>query len=300
MRKLWASLFTSSSKHQRFMHIPAKQADRETKPDIYFSFWALLSWQQATFYMKNVHFIYYFIHRDTDENWNDYSAFLHCCSFEAIYSNKYFNIDVALATWYSSLLSVTPYSECSHLSGQYVPFRLSWCMTVKQAETSGQSPHYLYLYCESCVFLLFIFEAFFGYPIKRQVSYWVLPFQSCLSGVSSPRSQRQRSRTCWIRSSVHEVCSIFCIPFQQINYNIHKKDKRKTTRKSQNNHQSYTLFLWCGKPISVSLLSLQLSENFLLLLLPPRADHYCSLTDTTQSKRLDGDSSAKVHSKDIR
>lgn len=233
MRKLWASLFTSSSKHQRFMHIPAKRADRETKLDVYFSFWALLSWQQATFYMKNVHFIYDFIHWDTDENWNDYSAFLHCCSFEAIYGNKYFNIDVALATWYSFLLSVTPYSECSHSSGQYVPFRLSWCMTVKQVETSGQSHHY-----------------------KRQVSYWVLPFQSCLSGVSSPRSQRQRSRTCWIRSSVHEVCSIFCIPFQQINYNIHKKDKRKTTRKSQNNHQSYTLFLWCGKPVSVSLLSL--------------------------------------------
>lgn len=35
-----------------------------------------------------------------------------------------------------------------------------------------------------------------------------LPFHSCLSGPSRPRSERQRSRTCWIRSSVHELRSI--------------------------------------------------------------------------------------------
>lgn len=117
-------------------------------------------------------------------------------------------------------------------------------------------------FCCSLKTYIDILSIFFVCVInKRQLSFGVLPFQSGLSGVLSPRSQRQRSRTCWIRSSVHEVCSIFCIPFQLINYNSHKKYKRKTTRKSRNNHQSYTLFLWCSQPISVSLLSLQSSKK---------------------------------------
>lgn len=32
MRKLWGSLFTSSSKHHRFMHSPASQKDKNTQP----------------------------------------------------------------------------------------------------------------------------------------------------------------------------------------------------------------------------------------------------------------------------
>ncbi|TNN29538.1 hypothetical protein EYF80_060313 [Liparis tanakae] len=35
----------------------------------------------------------------------------------------------------------------------------------------------------------------------------------CLSGASRPRPLRQRSRTCWMRSSVHELCSTFGIIF---------------------------------------------------------------------------------------
>lgn len=72
--------------------------------------------------------------------------------------------------------------------------------------------------------------------LLKAVWVWVLPFQSCLSGVSSPRLQRQRSRTCWIRSSVHELCSVFSILFCR-GINIHAKNTQKI------NHQEVPEYL---------------------------------------------------------
>lgn len=45
MRKLWGSLFTSSSKHQRFMHRPASQTHGNTQIGTYFSLWVSFWWQ---------------------------------------------------------------------------------------------------------------------------------------------------------------------------------------------------------------------------------------------------------------
>lgn len=55
MRKLWGSLFTSSSKHQRFMHRPASQTHRNTQIGTYFSLWVSFWWQDskhAIFYTR--------------------------------------------------------------------------------------------------------------------------------------------------------------------------------------------------------------------------------------------------------
>lgn len=67
--------------------------------------------------------------------------------------------------------------------------------------------------------------------LRGEIKYCVLPFQSCLSSVLTPRSQRQRSRTCWIRSSVHELCSISCRDPQII----------QTTRQQQVLKQKHTI-----------------------------------------------------------
>lgn len=92
--------------------------------------------------------------------------------------------------------------------------------------------------------------------VRCSVWCWFSLFHSCLSGVSTPRSQRQRSRTCWIRSSVQELCSIFCVLSLWVTR--HRKNK-KVASKNANRADTLSLcssetnelhFFWVQKPVA--------------------------------------------------
>ena len=104
----------------------------------------------------------------------------------------------------------------------------------------------------------------------------VSPFQSCLSGVFRPRSQRQRSKTCWIRSSVHELCSMVGIIFC--------RGITTSTDKAAGSPKIKILYIVFR---SANVLCLFSSPNFLLLLFPTLHNDYCSSQETIgQSEKV--------------
>lgn len=86
-------------------------------------------------------------------------------------------------------------------------------------------------------------QCFFSH-LKKKLKFWVPPSQRCLSGVLRPRLQRQRSRTCWIRSSVHELCSVIGSILLRRDHSIKPDERRtmKTNRKSQNRNKNCTFY----------------------------------------------------------
>lgn len=80
----------------------------------------------------------------------------------------------------------------------------------------------------------------------REVWDRLLPFQSCLLGVSRPRPLRQRSRTCWMRSSVHELGSVTCIIFCR---GVTTSTEKHRRGKCQNENKNDALMSCSGKPI---------------------------------------------------
>lgn len=181
MRKLWGSLFTSSSMHQRLTHSPASKTETHK------------TWTGELLGLAPT--------RGGENNSGTDSPLMSTVSKWTpslrLFMNEALLETSKLTVWSSHMLF-------SPLSVPLFPERCPPPPTTLLFGHLHQLPacwDFFNKYKTNPVVIVFS---------EQWTWMWVLPFQRCLSGVSTPRWHRQRSRTCWIRSSVQELCSIIC------------------------------------------------------------------------------------------